>query len=241
MSGIPFGKSAVMAATHGLTRCDDDDQTAHWRRLQFFPTPPWAARAGLECVRSLYDPRKPIGWPRRAWEPACGDGHMGESIRDELAFLRMSDVHDYGRGYEVRDFLMPMIVEPDSQYDLVITNPPFPLASQFVETGLTVAPTVAILGRLGLIESVGRYDLMSQLTLFCPFAERVPFRLGKLPGMKAGTKTAETTATAYAWFIWDQQRVGERRFRIIPPGTRARLWRPEDTKWRPIDDDLMLG
>ena len=38
--------------------------------LDYFPTPPWAARAGGELIKQI-DPAA-----GSCWEPACGEGHM---------------------------------------------------------------------------------------------------------------------------------------------------------------------
>ena len=44
--------------------------------LDFFPTPPWAARAGGELIQRL----DPGAW--NCWEPACGQGHMAHGLLD---------------------------------------------------------------------------------------------------------------------------------------------------------------
>ena len=61
---VPSGFSSVMAM-RVPTNPDD---------LEFFPTPPWAARAGGELIRQL-DPEAV-----NCWEPACGAGSHGPTL-----------------------------------------------------------------------------------------------------------------------------------------------------------------
>jgi len=230
---LPFGmESKAPGVVAG-----DDAHTAQMRELNFFPTPPWAARAGGELIRML-DPGE--GW--NLWEPACGEGHMAGPLREMFPHVMASDVHPYGFG-AVLDFLSGdhSLVEgmgPDFAPDWVVTNPPFAKAEAFVQRGLQVARRgVAVLCRLAFAESVGRYPLMRKKAVTAPFAERVPMQLGRWdPDL--------SSATAYAWFVWLQPAALESSpiraaieaawtaegslERIIPPGTCVRLTRPDD-------------
>jgi hypothetical protein len=213
----------------------DTPELALYRRLEFFPTAPWAARAGAELVQR-YDPG-----PWIAEEPACGQGHMAEAVRPYFAELLASDVHPHGYG-EVRDFL----TEPHGRpVDWIFTNPPFRdgLAEEFVRLALDRARRgVAILQQTTFLDTVGRHDLIygaRPLTVFAQFAERPNLTLGSWD-------PAGSTATAYAWFLWIKPEVleglpiprimdGGRPCFIgtsIPPGTRALLTHPDDAaRW----------
>ncbi len=157
-------------------------------------------------------------------------GHMAEPLASYFPHVRASDVHRYHADYPVADFLDPSTDFPP--VDWVITNPPFARAAEFAARGLGIARRgVALLCRLSFIESVGRYGLMQRLSIFAPFAERVPMVLGRWD-------PEISTATSHAWFIWLQPfapglEVDAAAFRlpqimIIPPGSRARLWRHDD-------------
>lgn len=220
-----------MERTQGHTAPADDPERALYRELQFFPTPPWAARAGIEALLNSVgdtpdDETTAMRWGfEHVWEPACGQGHLGEAIRPWCGNLRMSDVYDYGRGYEVFAFVPEAALGPSARtWDLIITNPPFPLAFDFVRAGLLHAKTVAILARTTFIESKKRYRLVQDLTRFCPFIERVPMQLGSWDPKLS-------TATSYAWFIWDCRRLGALELCPIPPGTRERLSFEADLRW----------
>lgn len=238
MTSRPKGASAVMASRAPREIELDSAKVALHRRLEFYPTPPWAARAGAELVLRL-DPGRWV-----AWEPACGQGHMAEAVRDQFAAVFASDVHDHGweRQDAVADFLDLATDNLGVEVDWIVTNPPFETAAEFVRLGLRRARRgVAMLCRLNWIESAGRYPLFfgdTPLTVFAPFAERVPMVLGRWdPG--AGS------ATGYAWFVWikgDALDCARPSWMTawdvrpppvvlpIPPGTKARLTHPDDAR-----------
>ncbi|WP_295205744.1 hypothetical protein [uncultured Brevundimonas sp.] len=230
---LPFG----MEGRAGSVVDGDDAHTALMRELNYFPTPPWAARAGGELVRML-DPAA-----RSAWEPACGGGHMALPLMTYFPEgVWRTDVHAHeGPGGAIRLGDFPrgdFDRERNPTVDWVITNPPFAKAEAFVQKGLGVARRgVAMLCRLAFTESVGRYPLMQRKALTAPFAERVPMQLGSWdPDL--------SSATAYAWFIWMQpEALADSPFRdaiegawamnatlerIIAPGTCERLTQADD-------------
>lgn len=183
-----------------------------------FPTPPWATRALMEHV--LADKRTLT--EKTCLEPACGAGHMARALREYFAEIYCADAYDYGYGL-VRDFLTHPI-ELQS-VDWVITNPPFRLSEEFVERSLKIAREgVAILARTVFIESVGRYRNLFEKTpptKLAQFVERVPMVKGRLD-QKA------TTATGYAWLVWEKNHdVGYPRLMWVPP-CRKQLERNSD-------------
>jgi hypothetical protein len=176
-----------------------------------FPTPPWATRGLLEHIV--------VGEPlseMTCLEPACGAGHMSKVLKEYFKEVHSSDAFTYGYG-KVRDF----VEDPyqSNSFDWVITNPPFRLAEDFVRLALPVARKgVAILARTVFLESVGRYEGIfreSPPTMFAQFVERVPMVRGRLD-IKA------TTATGYAWLVWNKLATGAPRLMWVPP-CRKRL------------------
>ena len=186
---------AVMAQRHESKDSLDD-----------FPTPPWATRALLEHV---------IGGGKvsklNCLEPACNKGHMSRVLEEYFSSVQSSDVWDYGYG-KVEDFLTSPY--RTGEVDWVITNPPFRLAEDFINKSLEIASVgVAILARTVFLESVGRYNRMFKInspTVFAQFSERVPMVKGRLD------KKA-STATGYAWFVWNLERKNDTRVVWIPP------------------------
>ena len=188
--------------------------------LDDFPTPPWAVRALLERqkMRGII------------WEPAANRGFMERTLVESGAQVVGSDVHDYGYGYPVHDFLFPSptgALPTPGRPDWVVTNPPFRLSAAFAVRAFEVATTgTALLTRLQWLEGGERYKHVFSP---CPpaeillFSERVAMVKGKLD-------PKASSATAYAWVVWEapyrRPRVPELRW--IPPGTKARLQRPDD-------------
>jgi hypothetical protein len=172
-----------------------------------FPTPPWATRALVEHV--LGNKKALAG--QTCLEPACGAGHMAKVLHEYFREVHASDAYDYGYSIK-RDF----ITHPfeTNSVDWVITNPPFRLGEEFVLKALTIARQgVAILARTVFLESVGRYNRIFQEqppTKFAQFTERVPMVKGRLD-IKA------TTATGYAWLVWEKSENQMPRLMWVPP------------------------
>ena len=176
-----------------------------------FPTPPWATRALVEHI--IGD--KEVLSDQSCLEPACGAGHMAKVLREYFSLVHHSDIHEYGYG-EVRDFL----TEPyeADEFDWVITNPPFRLAEEFVLNALRVARVgVAILARTVFLESIGRYEgIFRHLppTKFAQFVERVPMVKGRLD-------STASTATGYAWLVWEKRATSAPSLMWVPPCRRT--------------------
>ncbi|CFX59330.1 conserved protein of unknown function [Candidatus Filomicrobium marinum] len=220
-SDLPFGARSVMAS-----RAEPPNG------LDYFPTPPWATRALIEHVlaKSFHPAASPdvIGFRQLSiWEPACGEGHMIEVLREYFGKVHASDIHDYGRGYEVGSFVGEgsKVAFCSFNPDWIITNPPYNLALQFAIRALSEAKSgVAFLVRTNWLEGARRYNELfekippDEVALF---SERVPM-------VKGRWDPKASTATAYAWVIWRKPSTGETRLQWIPPGQRKKLSRPGD-------------
>jgi hypothetical protein len=182
-----------------------------------FPTPPWATRGLIEHILDNKSALKNLS----CLEPACGAGHMSKVLLEYFGEVRSADAYSYGYA-DVRDFLT--YPYETNAVDWVITNPPFRLAEEFVIRALRVARQgVAILARTVFLESVGRYNGIFQTTpptKFAQFVERVPMVKGRLDG-KA------TTATGYAWLVWEKNAAGSPHLMWVPP-CRRKLERKGD-------------
>ena len=180
--------------------------------LDDFPTPPWATRALLERLELS---------GRVCREPTANRGHMVRVLAEAFDNVEASDVHDYGCGYPINDYLFGP--DPDG-VDWTIFNPPFRLAEQFISRALRTSRVgVAAIVRSAFLEGIGRYqNLFSEQppSLILQFTERVVMHKGRLS--KDGS-----TATAYCWLVWQQGRDGLPQFDWIPP-CRRRLERLED-------------
>lgn len=178
--------------------------------LDDFPTPLWATRALMEHVVGRQLVAGSI-----CLEPACGRGHMAVALGEYFSEVKAHDIFDYGFG-TVADFQKAK--HADNSFDWVITNPPFRLAEDFIVRSLSIARVgVAMLVRTVFIESVGRYE-----RLFKPippakvaqFTERVPMVKGRVD------KKA-STATGYAWIVWEKTAQSSTSLVWIPPSRKS--------------------
>lgn len=198
---IPRGHTAVMAGRQG----DDAGGDA----LDYFPTPPWAARAGGELIARLDPPIVERGGPWTCWEPACGGGHMAHGLGEAFSDVFVSDVHDHDPvgvrpPVMIADFLdRGLDANFPCDFDWIVTNPPFRDGQAFVETALRRARRgVAMLLRLQFREGAARAGLFGEAAGYvgkATFTARVPM-------VKGRWDPEASSATAYAWFVWMQPR-----------------------------------
>jgi len=149
---------------------------------------------------------------------------LEEYAREVIA----SDVHDYGAGALIGSFVGEGLDVIRSQpCDWIITNPPFNLAEQFLTRALGDARGVALLVRLSWLETEERYETVFRdrpPNLVAIFSERVPMAKGRW-------NPKGSTATSYAWLVWNGSKYGRQSGCVwIPPGQRRRLTKPDDIK-----------
>lgn len=211
---LPNGSRSIMSSRQQPR--DDAD---------YFPTPPWATRALIEIV--LPHIGVDIHKLMSAWEPACGEGHLAEVLREYVRMVHASDKFEYGYG-ETLDYLNDdaRMLEGTAGVHWIVTNPPFEdRALQFVTRALDQAKRgVAMFFRSQwAVEGIERYktlfrDRPPALTAF--FVERVNLCEGRWD-------PDGSTATAYCWLVWDKLAKPMPTF-WIPPGCRKALTRDDD-------------
>lgn len=203
--------------------------------LDYFPTPPWATRALCEWLRGIWT--QPF---MTVWEPACGEGHMARPLGEYFSDVFASDVHDYRATYpeqdDVSDFLISWDGADKPVCDWVITNPPFRLAKEFIETALETSRIgVAVLVRTSFVEGKERFQHLFSVhrpAYVLQFVERVAMFRGRLD--KDGA-----SATSYCWIVWTKLPITSTQFDWIAP-CRARLERHGDYP-EAAADDLEFG
>ncbi len=186
--------------------------------LDDFPTPPWAARALCEHV---------IPWDisekLTCLEPAAGRGFLGRGLKDYFRLIVAADIHNYGNGAKVEDFLIKPF-DHDWDVNWIITNPPFRLGLEFARRALPLAKRgVALLVRTQFLESKRRYESLfhdSPPGIVAQFVERVPM-------VKGRCDPNASTATSYCWLVWFNAHDSRTKFLWIPP-CRKQLERPGD-------------
>jgi len=116
-------------------------------------------------------------------EPCIGEGNIYKNV--PVANRCFSDIR-----VECDYFDLEYI-----NIDIIITNPPFTHALEFLKKSLSEAPTVIYLLRLNFLGSQKRHNfwLLNPLTHL--------FVLSKRPSF---TEDGNTDSTEYAWFVWDR-------------------------------------
>lgn len=185
--------------------------------LDDFPTPPWATRALCEWLEAKGEDLSEF----TCREPAANRGHMVRPLREYFRRVEASDVHDYGAGFAVRDYLFGLDPEP---VHWTITNPPFRLAEEFIGRMIRTSEFgCAVILRSAFLESIGRFDRLFSVTPpshVLQFVERVPMVKGRIDA-------DAVSATAYCWLVWLEADCEETRLEWLPP-CRRKLERPED-------------
>jgi hypothetical protein len=126
-----------------------------------------------------------------------------------------SDLVDYGdpTHFAGWDFLMELKAPPGCE--AIVTNPPFKLADEFVAHAVNLCPLVVMLLRLAFLESVRRTPILEggRLARVHIFRNRLPRMHRRWSGRRS------TSATAFAWFVWDGKHRG-------PPHVHRVSWVP---------------
>lgn len=205
--------------------------------LDDFPTPPWATRALCDWVEKRGENLEQM----ICREPAANRGYMALPLGEYFGSVLASDVHDYGAGFPVEDYLFgPAEFVPTT--DFTITNPPFKLAEQFIARALDASRIgVAMFVRTSFIEGAARYESLfakTPPTHVLQFTERVVLLRGRL--VRAGAPDAAnldsetgkprkaSTATSYCWLVWLRwDGAPSTRLVWIPP-SRRQLERADD-------------
>lgn len=143
--------------------------------------------------------------PHHIWEPACGRGAIVDMLRARGHTVWATDLHDLG--CRESQFNMDFLQVKQSRIDVeaIVTNPPYRLAQQFVETAMALAPKVVMLLRLAFLESERRTPILDhgKLARVLVFKNRLPMmHRDGWAGPKAGS------AVPFAWFVWERDYKG---------------------------------
>lgn len=142
-------------------------------------------------------------------EPACGQGHISKTLKELLPSFNITstDLIDRGYGTGGIDFLTHNY---GRTFDVVITNPPFSLAKEFIEKGLEVSDKhVIMLCKIQLLEGIKRKDMFENTPLKYVYVHTIRQATWKegQPLDPKGKKWA--TTMCLAWFVWDKEYTGE--------------------------------
>ena len=138
--------------------------------------------------------RLDISTDTKILEPANGRGAISDVIKD---YGFKCDTSDITTG---TDFLT---TEGNGEYDIVITNPPYKYAMEFVNKALehtTTRGLVVMLLRLSFLESAKRYHFFRDSGL-----KEVYISSKRITMYPANGNIPKNSGTvAYAWFVWEK-------------------------------------
>jgi hypothetical protein len=175
-----------------------------------YPTPHWVIAALGEHI-DLHT--------LTVWEPACGDGHMAEALRQHCVRVYASDIVDHGGWQdEALDFLSDQEPRLERPPDLICTNPPFGqggrLATAFIEAGLR---RIRICGMLALLLPCDFDSAKTRAGYFgdCPsFVGKIALRK-RVVWFQRSDGIREAPKENSAWFLWQRSPLRVRRPPVI--------------------------
>jgi hypothetical protein len=166
------------------------------KERDLYETPEWVTEALLPHL-----PRQLI----HIWEPAQGSGKMcrvlEKALNKENASITGTDIEIGGNFFELS------LIHPNM--DAIITNPPYELATEFVEHALRLMEEP-----YGLVAMLLRTDFdhaKSRSYLFrdCPaFSKKVVLMRRIAWFVEANGKPKASPSFNHAWYIWDWRHEG---------------------------------
>lgn len=174
----------------------------------FYATP-------LESVFSFLDNYDNITLSDKILEPSAGNGNIIRALRERGYSNRIDAVEIRPEEREHLEALADGIVfgdfieyEPETLYDVIIGNPPYSMAQEFVDKSLSLlAPggLLIFLLRTAFLESEKRFAWWQdhQLSGLYTLHKRPKFT-GK-----------GTDATSYSWFVWERGGTDRQTIKVI--------------------------
>lgn len=164
------------------------------KERDLYETPEWVTQALLPHLPTL----------GAIWEPACGSGKMLRVLEKSGAYLMGSDLHNGPDS----DFLLQELPH-GSEWNAIITNPPYELGTEFCEHALRLMEPVR-----GMVAMLMRTDFdhaKSRTHLFrdCPaFTKKLVLMKRIAWFVEANGKPKASPSFNHAWYIWDWRHDG---------------------------------
>lgn len=159
----------------------------------YYATPPRAIDDLISKVE-LHD---------KVWEVACGGGHLSSRLESSGHIVKSTDLVD--RGYVGFDGQLDFINSPTEKFDGdIVTNPPYKLATEFVEKSLDsvdVGGKVCMFLKIQFLEGQKRYEQLYSkggLKHVLVYSKRIS------TARNADFDKYKTTAMCHAWFVWEK-------------------------------------
>lgn len=141
-------------------------------------------------------------------EPSCGEGHISRQLIAHGYEVVSRDLVDRGYG-EVADFIYMNAEKWDGD---IVTNPPYAFAQEFVEQALKMIQPgrkVAMFLKLTFLEGKKRASLFKNNPPIRVWVSRARLKCA----MNGDFDSYGSSATAYAWFVWEKGYTGHPEIR----------------------------
>lgn len=184
----------------------------------YYATNPSDTKEFLDLIDKEYDL-----YDKTILEPAAGQGHISTILVDRYTSSEINSTDLVNRGSSFDnvnieggvDFLNREPGFKGIKYDYVITNPPFSLAREFIDTSLEISDKVFIFAKLQFLEGKARKDWFKGVPLkyVYVYSHRAnPWRNGEEHD-ENGKRWSSTMA--FAWYVFDKEYSGEPIIRWI--------------------------
>lgn len=163
-----------------------------------YSTPEEALRALTEVVK--FDPSLTY------FEPCNGIGGVSGYFKENLGItMDTNELHGHMPSDFQEDFLNPKWPVRDLwDYDVIVSNPPYKIAKEFILEGFKYAPIQFHLLRLNFIEGKTRKNELFSLG----HLKRVYIFSYRISCPKGVEQEEQPKAVAYAWYEFDRDYVG---------------------------------
>lgn len=185
----------MSATNRGAKRIESD----------FYATP-------IEAVETLLRNYDDISPEDSILEPAAGNGNIIQALRKngfqnqitavEIREEEFENLESLANVVAINDFLDPH-PEITKKFDVIISNPPYSQAQEFIDKSLALLKPggrLIFLLRTNFLESKKRFEW---------WQDKPPTKLYVLSKRPSFTGKG-TDATSYSWFIWEKSRYVDR-------------------------------
>jgi predicted RNA methylase len=180
---------------------------AERKKADFYPTPIEVIDNFLNACQLETDEFKDC---LKILEPCAGNGNIIQSLKShgykqiDAIEIRPEESETL-KSYNIDNVIIGDFLKLDitKKYHVIITNPPFSLAREFIEKSfdlITDNGMVIMLLRIGFLESKSRLD----------FWKKYPVTGLYVLSSRPSFTGKGTDASCYAWFVWDKSTYTQR-------------------------------
>ncbi len=175
----------------GASNLSEDDRADN----DFYATPPSVVEMLLE--KESFD--------KNIWEPAAGLNHITNVLIKNDHTVYTTDIIQRLPTIEIQDFLTC-----NREWDGdIVTNPPYNLASGFVNKAMELIKPghkLALLLKIQFLEGKGRRELFKKYPPKVIYVSTSRFACVKNGNF---TNSSNASAVCYAWFVWEKGFTGD--------------------------------